>query len=232
MALLAIVTARTDVRLPASRRFARRLACGVDRHPTIGRASSKAFPPRTGPALALAPAIFEQGRRDALAKGYDGIRVSGNAFWIGTEHWTAFCEYEQYLDRILAGRKMLVFCTYSLPESSAVDMLDVARAHHYNLARRNGDWEFPASPELWRARQEIKTLKGALDVLLKPFPGYESLTARERVALAQIVRGATSKEVARSLGISPRTVEFHRANLMRKLGAKNTADLLRRVLGE
>jgi len=34
------------------------------------------------------------------------------------------------------------------------------------------------------------------------------------------------------LGISPRTVEFHRANLMRKLGARNTADLVRRVLGD
>jgi two-component system, LuxR family, response regulator FixJ len=58
------------------------------------------------------------------------------------------------------------------------------------------------------------------------------LTPRERVALAQIVRGASSKEAARRLGISPRTVEFHRANVMQKLGAKNTADLVRRVLGE
>jgi DNA-binding CsgD family transcriptional regulator len=49
---------------------------------------------------------------------------------------------------------------------------------------------------------------------------------------AQIVRGASNKEAARTLGISPRTVEFHRANVMRKLGAKNIADLVRRVLGE
>ena len=41
-----------------------------------------------------------------------------------------------------------------------------------------------------------------------------------RVALAQIVRGASSKEAGRMLGISPRTVEFHRANVMRKLGAR------------
>jgi two-component system response regulator FixJ len=52
------------------------------------------------------------------------------------------------------------------------------------------------------------------------------------VVLAQIVRGASNKEAARTLGISPRTVEFHRANLMRKLGTKNTAELVRRVLGE
>jgi DNA-binding CsgD family transcriptional regulator len=52
------------------------------------------------------------------------------------------------------------------------------------------------------------------------------------VALAHIVRGASSKEAARTLGISPRTVDFHRANMMQKLGAKNIADLVRRVIGE
>ncbi len=48
--------------------------------------------------------------------------------------------------------------------------------------------------------------------------------------LAEIVRGHSSKEVARVLDISPRTVEFHRANLLKKFGAKNTAELVRKVL--
>ncbi len=168
----------------------------------------------------------------ALAKGYDGIRVSGNAFWIETNHWKAFCEYEQDLDRSVACKRMIVFCTYSLLASRAVDILDVARAHQSTVARRNGNWEFLATPELIQARQEIKRLRGALDVLSKPFSGSKSLTPRERVALAQIVSGATNKEAARTLGVSPRTVEFHRANIMHKLRAKNTADLVRKVLGE
>jgi len=167
-----------------------------------------------------------------LAKGYDGMRISGNAFWIETKHWKSFCEYEQDLDRSVIDKKMIVLCTYSLLASRAVDILDVARAHQCTVARRNGDWEFLATPELRQAHQEIKKLRGALDVLSTRFSGDEALTPRERVALAQIVRGATSKEAARTLGISPRTVEFHRANVMHKLGAKNTADLVRRVLGE
>ena len=169
---------------------------------------------------------------DALAKGYDGMRVSGNAFWIETNHWKAFCEYEQELDRSLAGQRMIVLCTYSLKASRAVDILDVARAHQFSTARRNGDWDFLETPELKQAKREIKRLNGALNILSKPFPGHRSLTPRERATLAQIVRGASSKETARTLGISPRTVEFHRANIMQKLGAKNSADLVRRVLGE
>ena len=120
----------------------------------------------------------------ALAKGYDGMRVSGNAFWIETNHWKAFCEYEQELDRSLAGQKMIVLCTYSLQASRAVDILDVARAHQCSIARRNGAWEFLETPELRQAKQEIKRLNGALDILSKPFPGHKSLTPRERVALA------------------------------------------------
>jgi DNA-binding CsgD family transcriptional regulator len=36
----------------------------------------------------------------------------------------------------------------------------------------------------------------------------------------------------RTLGISPRTVDFHPANLLKKLGARNAADLVHKVLGE
>ncbi len=175
---------------------------------------------------------WNEKQRGALARGFAGMRVSGNAFWIESNHWQAFCEYERELDRSLAGQRMVVLCTYSLQASRAVDLLDVARAHQCCTARRNGDWEFLATPELRQARLEIARLHGALDVLSKPFPGHTLLTPRERVAMAQIVRGASSKEAARTLGISPRTIEFHRANVMRKLGAKNTADLVRRVLDE
>ena len=48
--------------------------------------------------------------------------------------------------------------------------------------------------------------------------------------LAEIVKGLSSKEVARELGISPRTVEFHRANLLKKSGAKNIAELVSKAL--
>jgi DNA-binding CsgD family transcriptional regulator len=170
--------------------------------------------------------------QDALARGYEGMRLGGTPFWPGTVHWIAGQQLEVDLDRWLAGKKMIVLCTYSLHKSSAVDVLDVARAHQCTTAKRNGDWEVLKTPELRQAKQEISKLTRALDILSRPFPGHASLTPRERTALAQIVKGASSKEAARALGISPRTVEFHRANVMQKLGAKNTADLVRRVVGE
>ncbi|WP_436642553.1 response regulator transcription factor [Microbaculum sp. FT89] len=58
----------------------------------------------------------------------------------------------------------------------------------------------------------------------------DNLTPRERDVLREITAGATNKEAGRKLGISPRTIEVHRARIMEKLGARNTADLMRIVL--
>jgi two-component system, LuxR family, response regulator FixJ len=71
---------------------------------------------------------------------------------------------------------------------------------------------------------------GSADTLPRRFPGCELLTPREREVLALIAASATNKEAASNLGISPRTVESHRAHIMQKLGAANSVDLTRMVL--
>lgn len=55
----------------------------------------------------------------------------------------------------------------------------------------------------------------------------QSLTEREVQVGQEIAAGLSNKEAARKLGISPRTVEAHRANLMRKLKATSIADIVR-----
>lgn len=54
-----------------------------------------------------------------------------------------------------------------------------------------------------------------------------ALTDREREVLQLVARGLHAKEIARELGISPRTVEVHKARVMDKLGARNVAELVR-----
>jgi FixJ family two-component response regulator len=63
-------------------------------------------------------------------------------------------------------------------------------------------------------------------------PGREPLTPREREVLARLAVGASSKEAARQLGVSSRTIEGHRANIMKKVGVRNAAELIHRVLSE
>ena len=169
--------------------------------------------------------------QSALAMGLDGIRVSGNAFWLETSQWKKFSQYEEELDQTLAGQPMIALCTYPLNATRSADILDAARAHQFTIARRRGDWEFLETPEFKKAKQEIEKLDEALGALSRPFPGYGQLTPRERVVLAHTLAGASSKDASRTLNVSPRTIEFHRAQIMRKLGARNLMDLARIVFG-
>ena len=58
----------------------------------------------------------------------------------------------------------------------------------------------------------------------------KGLSPRERQVLEGVVTGKTSKLIARDLGISPRTVEVHRAGMMMKTGAKSLSELVRMAL--
>lgn len=56
---------------------------------------------------------------------------------------------------------------------------------------------------------------------------YSTLTAREQEVMRMLAEGLTTKEVASKLYISPKTVENHRTNLMKKLGLQSTVELIR-----
>jgi FixJ family two-component response regulator len=58
------------------------------------------------------------------------------------------------------------------------------------------------------------------------------LTTRESQVLERIVAGRLNKQIADDLGISIKTVEAHRANIMEKLNANTVADLLKTALGQ
>lgn len=82
--------------------------------------------------------------------------------------------------------------------------------------------------EAWGHRRGCPQSQGSL----VQFPGREPLTRREREVLAELAAGASNKEAARRLQISPRTIEVHRARIMEKVGAKNLADLMRILMME
>lgn len=66
--------------------------------------------------------------------------------------------------------------------------------------------------------------------MFAPESGQKPLTKREREVLSLISEGCSNKQGALRMNISPRTFESHRAEAMRKLGARNTADLVRKAL--
>jgi DNA-binding CsgD family transcriptional regulator len=169
---------------------------------------------------------------DAKARGCSGMRASGNAFWLETDLWSDFREYEADINHAFTGEKMLALCTYPLKGSSSTDLLEVARLHKCCITRRRGRWELLETLESLpdHHHHRADATDGPPQALMTSFPGHGLLTPKERVVLWQLLKGASAKESARLLGISPRTVEFHRGNIMRKLGARTTTELFARLL--
>jgi DNA-binding NarL/FixJ family response regulator len=65
----------------------------------------------------------------------------------------------------------------------------------------------------------------------KEQPARPDLSARQREVLRLVAEGRAAKEIAARLGISVRTVEFHKANLSTRLGLRTTAELTRYAVG-
>jgi DNA-binding NarL/FixJ family response regulator len=81
--------------------------------------------------------------------------------------------------------------------------------------------------EMWAQDNQTRPDGAAARVHLRVHP--HPLTPREHEVLALIVGGASNKEGGHRLAISTRTFEAHRAHLMGKLGARNVADLIRKM---
>jgi len=73
-----------------------------------------------------------------------------------------------------------------------------------------------------------KNLSGGAPVESKPI--FQKITPKERQILDLIVQGYNSREIADKLFLSIRTVDNHRANMMKKTKAKNTADLVKMAI--
>jgi DNA-binding CsgD family transcriptional regulator len=199
-----------------------------DRHFAAGRLQIVAFGEGQSFDLAEAERFWLAKIDYAISAGFEGLRGCGDASVLDETEQSG--EYERVLDTLVNGRPALALCTYALSTARAMDVFDVMRAHSVTVARRNGEWQFMETPELQGEDAPGRNLDDALAILSTPFPGRELLTERERMVLAYLVKGASSKEAGRELGISPRTNDFHRENIIEKLGARNVADAIRRVL--
>jgi C4-dicarboxylate-specific signal transduction histidine kinase len=99
----------------------------------------------------------------ASARGYAGVRVTGDTAWLEKKDWKDFCEYEEGLNEAVANQHLAVLCTYPLAACGAGEILDVVRTHQFALARRQGSWDVIETAGLKQAKAEIKRLNEELE---------------------------------------------------------------------
>lgn len=91
--------------------------------------------------------MWMEKHEEALAKGFAGLRVSGNPYWIDNKKdWDDFACYEAEINNVIGGTKLLVLCTYSLQKCGVVEIMDVVKNHEFALARSHGTWQLVSMP--------------------------------------------------------------------------------------
>jgi len=91
----------------------------------------------------------------ALARGYSGLRLTGNTFWLERNHWQAFTEYEAKVNDVIGKYKMLAICTYSLEKCDGTAVIDVVKNHQFALIKQEGKWDIIESAIYKQAKQAL-----------------------------------------------------------------------------
>ncbi len=83
----------------------------------------------------------------AQEQGYEGLRLTGNTFWLEKADWDDFTRYEETVNSVIGRYPMLAICTYSLQKCNAVELLDVVANHQFAMIKRSGRWEIIESAQ-------------------------------------------------------------------------------------
>ena len=162
-------------------------------------------------------ARFRQKVSEAAKRGFSGTRLTGSPAWMRNNlRARSFREFEQQFDGQLTREQMIAACTFPLRLSGAEDILNAARTHQFAVTVRKGAWK----------RVEITDLKSAKREAITD-PKLEQLTFRQREILQLVAKGQNTKQIAGLLGISVKTVESHRLQLMHRLKIDNVPGLVR-----
>jgi PAS domain S-box-containing protein len=101
----------------------------------------------------------------ALAKGYSGLRLTGNTFWLERNHWDAFTEYEAKVNDVIGKYQMLAICTYCLDKCDGNAVIDVVKNHQFALIKQEGKWDIIESAIYKQAKEAMQKSEGKFRAL-------------------------------------------------------------------
>jgi PAS domain S-box-containing protein len=137
----------------------------------------------------------------AVERGFDGLRLAGDTFWLEESDWEEFADYEATVDRLIGEHRMIAICAYSLDKCGAPEIMDVVANHQFALVRRGGEWEIIESAKRRQAEEDLRESRGRLQSLFETMAEGVALIAPD----GQIVQANPAAE--RILGLKRSEIE-------------------------
>jgi len=103
----------------------------------------------------------------ALAKGYDGLRLTGNTFWLEKRDRKSFTDYEAAINNVIGNYRMIAICSYCVDRCDASELIDVVVNHQFSVIRREGDWKIIESSERRCMEEELQRLGEQYQIMLR-----------------------------------------------------------------
>jgi signal transduction histidine kinase/CheY-like chemotaxis protein len=106
-------------------------------------------------------------QHSALEKGYRGLRLTGNTYWLEKDDWQGFIEYEAKVNAMFSQHRIIGLCSYCMSRAGSKDVFDVVRNHDFALLRQDGQWELLESVKARSENGDLHTLNRELKSSLK-----------------------------------------------------------------
>jgi PAS domain S-box-containing protein len=98
----------------------------------------------------------------ALGRGFDGLRLTGDTYWLAADEFQPFIEYEAKLDPVIACNRILAICSYSSEKFGMREIFDAISNHDFALIREHGRWEIFTSYARRRAARSLRESEARL----------------------------------------------------------------------
>lgn len=93
-------------------------------------------------------------KRQALKRGFDGMRLTGNTTWLQNKDWKKFIDYEAKVNKVIGKHKMVAICTYPIDNIVLSGILIAGLRHQYVLIRREGKWNIVGATAYERIKSD------------------------------------------------------------------------------
>ena len=130
--------------------------------------------------------------KQALERGFDGLRLTGNTFWLEDKDWRGFTEYEEIVNKVIGNYKMLAVCSYFLDKCGATEIMDVISNHQFALVKQENRWKIIESSKHKWTKEALKKKTEDLNERVKELNclyGISKLDEIPDISLDELIQG-------------------------------------------
>ena len=91
----------------------------------------------------------------AISQKYEGLRATGDIFWLETQDWRRFMSYENEINKAIRRYHVIALCTYPLSKCNTSSIIDVGINHRLALVKEKGKWKIVKNRVYKRMKERL-----------------------------------------------------------------------------